>query len=215
MTAPYPFDERREVLPFVPPSARTVLDVGCGPGGFGLALRDDAAAGRTLWAIEADPVLAAAAEPHYDRLLLGSFPEALDQAGDVVGYFDCVVFNDVLEHMVDPWEALRLTLPLLAPGGTVVASLPTIRNARTVADLVVRGRWTYVDLGVLDRTHLRFFTRRTIRSLFHDTGFCVEAMAGIHAIGASRGGVFRALPVLLGEFAYTGFALRARPIGTP
>ena len=215
----YPFDERREVLPFVPVSARVVLDVGCGRGGFGFALRREGPA-RTLWAVEPDPDLAAEAAHHYDGMLTGTYPEALDSDGsgrpagpDGPGVrFDCIVFNDVLEHLVDPWAVLRDTVRHLAPGGTVVASIPNVRNARTVARLVVRGDWTYVDMGVLDRTHLRFFTRRTVRALFEDSGYEVEALAGINVLGRSRSRAARALPALVGEFAYMGFAIRAHPI---
>jgi 2-polyprenyl-3-methyl-5-hydroxy-6-metoxy-1,4-benzoquinol methylase len=205
----YPFSERPEILPFVPASARAVLDVGCGPGGFGAALRREDPS-RLIWAVEEDGQAAAAAEPHYDRVVVGTFPMALCGEG---ARFDCVVFNDVLEHMVDPWATLRSTVPMLAPGGVVVASIPNVRNVRVVIDLVVRGDWTYTDLGILDRTHLRFFTSRTIRSLFEDCGFVVDALRGINALGHLRFPRRNVLPLLLKEFAYTGFAIRARPRG--
>lgn len=209
MLAPprYPFSERREMIDFIPPAARSVLDVGCGPGGFGQALRQ-ADPGRELWAVEADDHTAASASRHYDRLVTGTFPEALADTGRT---FDCVVFNDMLEHTVDPWAVLRAAADHLAPGGTVVASIPNVRNIAVVADLVVRGNWTYREIGVLDRTHLRFFTARSIRALFADCGFAIEAMAGINPVGESHfpgPGFWR---VLLREFAYTGFGLRAVP----
>lgn len=202
----YPFDERREVLPYVPGAAARVLDVGCGRGGFGLALRR-ANPNRTIWAIEEHPDFAAAAAPYYDRMLLGSFPDALTASGGA--RFDCIVFNDVLEHLVDPWAALDAAAAHLSPGGAVVASIPNVRNVRTVVDLVVRGDWTYVDMGVLDRTHLRFFTRKTIRNLFESAGMRVEDMGGINSIGR-RFPVGRHLPKVIGDFAYSGFAVRAR-----
>jgi 2-polyprenyl-3-methyl-5-hydroxy-6-metoxy-1,4-benzoquinol methylase len=203
----YPFDERREVLPFVPPSARRILDVGCGRGGFGYTLRE-ADPSRTIWGVEADLDFVLEASPHYDEILQGTFPDVLSSCSL---RFDCIVFNDVLEHMVDPWEALRAARAQLAPGGTVVASIPNVRNLRTLFDLVVRGQWTYVDMGVLDRTHLRFFTKRSILAFFRDSGFVVEALGGIHALGRSHSPLVRAVPRLTGELAYTGFALRARP----
>ena len=205
--ATYPFSGREEMLPFVPAGARTVLDVGCGPGGFGAALRR-ADPTRTLWAVEAAPAAAAEARPHYDRVIAGTYPDALAATGQ---RFDCVVFNDVLEHLVDPWATLRATLPHLAPGGTVVASIPNVRNIRVVVDLVLRGRWTYTELGVLDRTHLRFFTARTIRELFADSGFAVERLEGINVTGSGRFRFGRALRFALGEFAYTGFGVEAGP----
>jgi 2-polyprenyl-3-methyl-5-hydroxy-6-metoxy-1,4-benzoquinol methylase len=203
----YPFSERREMLAFVPPAARSVLDVGCGPGGFGQSLRQHDPS-RELWAVEVDEEVAAGAARFYDRLVVGAFPDALAGAGRA---FDCVVFNDVLEHNVDPWAVLRSTAALLAPGGVVVASIPNVRNISVVLDLVVRGNWTYRDIGILDRTHLRFFTSRSIRALFADSGFTVEHMSGINPVGGSHFPGPRFWPFVLREFAYTGFGVRAVP----
>ena len=207
-TPAYPFSERREMLAFVPAAAKRILDVGCGPGGFGAALRQEGRH-REVWAVDADPEVAAKASTHYDRMLVGSFPLAL--AG-VAERFDCIVFNDVLEHMVDPWSALRAARSLLARDGVVVASIPNVRNLRVVLDLVVRGRWTYVDIGILDRTHVRFFTASSIRSFFADCGFTVDRLRGINAVGQSSR-LFGRLPrLVLGEFAFTGFAVEASPV---
>lgn len=203
----YPFSERREMLAFVPPAARSVLDVGCGPGGFGQALRQDDPT-REVWGIEVDEEVAAGAARFYDRMVVGAFPDALAGAGKT---FDCVVFNDVLEHTVDPWAILRATVALLAPGGVVVASIPNVRNVSVVLDLVLRGNWTYRDIGILDRTHLRFFTSRSIRALFADSGFAVEALRGINPVGESHVPGPRFWSLVLREFAYTGFAVRAVP----
>ena len=182
------------MLPFVPSTARCILDVGCGRGGFGYALRESDPT-RTIWAVESETDFAATASAHYDEMVVGVFPEALS-TDPSPPRFDCIVFNDVLEHQVDPWETLRTTKQLLTADGTVVASIPNVRNLRTVFDLAVRGDWTYVEMGVLDRTHLRFFTRRTTVALFEDSGYEVEALAGINALGRSRLPIARALPVV-------------------
>jgi SAM-dependent methyltransferase len=157
--------------------------------------------------VEARPEFVAEASPHYDEIVTGTFPKAL--SGCPVR-FDCIVFNDVLEHMADPWAALHTARGLLTPEGTVVASIPNVRNLETVFQLVVRGQWTYAASGVLDRTHLRFFTKRSIRVLFEESGFGIEAIGGIHPLGRSHSRLVRTLPRLTGEFAYTGFAVRAR-----
>jgi SAM-dependent methyltransferase len=156
--------------------------------------------------VEQSAVFAREAAAHYDELIVGAFPDALAGRGM---RFACIVFNDVLEHMVDPWSALRRARDHLRPDGVVVASIPNVRNARTVFDLVVRGRWTYVDMGVLDRTHLRFFTKNSVDSLFRDSGYSVDRLYGINALGRSRPPLGSILPKLLGEFAYTGLAIRA------
>ena len=123
--------------------------------------------------IEADAEAAAVATTRLDRVVAGRFP---DDIGPEDGPFDCVVFNDVLEHLVDPWEALRRTKALLTGSGTVVAVIPNIRHVRAVLPLLVRGRWDYADTGLLDRTHLRFFTKASMIELFETTGYTVEAI---------------------------------------
>jgi len=100
------------------------------------------------------------------------------------GSFDCVLFNDVLEHMVAPEVALRYARQLLAPGGVVVASIPNIRSFPTIWRLVFHASWEYQDAGVLDRTHLRFFTKSSIVDMFEREGFALEEISGINAFVA-------------------------------
>jgi 2-polyprenyl-3-methyl-5-hydroxy-6-metoxy-1,4-benzoquinol methylase len=183
-----------------------VLDVGCGLGGFGYALRRVDPT-RTIWGIETDPGAAERAAPHYDKVLVGPFPDVL--AGHDAA-FDCLVFNDVLEHLVDPWTALGAGVRRLSPGGTVLASIPNVRFVGTVLGLVLRGDWSYADTGVLDRTHLRFFTRKTAVSLFRGCGLDVDLVRGIHWIGHSRSRLSRVFPLILGDFACTDLLLRGR-----
>lgn len=202
----YPVEPRLEMLAFVPDPCHAVLEVGCGRGGFGQTLRRS---GRvtTLWAVEPNEAFSREAKEHYDQLVVGAFPEAL--AGEGMR-FDCIVFNDVLEHMVDPWQTLRTAHHHLQDGGVVVASIPNVRNARTLFDLCVRGDWAYEDMGVLDRTHLRFFTKKSIGALFNDCGFDIELVRGVNPLARSHFPLGRVLPIVLGDLAYTGFGVRAR-----
>jgi hypothetical protein len=91
------------------------------------------------------------------------------------------MFNDVLEHMVAPEQALRYARSLLVPGGVVVASIPNIGNYGTVWQLLYHGRWDYEDAGVLDRTHLRFFTKSSIRKMFESERYSTKSIHGINA----------------------------------
>lgn len=170
--------EREEMLPFVPVKGR-ILDVGCNKGGFGAHLK---ARGAEVWGVEPDMDCAAIAATRLDRVIHGRYPEDIP-AGTT---FDCVVFNDVLEHMVDPIEVLLATHRLLASSGVIVASIPNVRNLRVVGRLLLRGRWDYADVGILDRTHLRFFTRGTMRELFENTGYRVEQLSPINLERVTR-----------------------------
>lgn len=166
---------RSEMLSYVPTSCARVLDVGCSNGSFGALLRR--VRGATVWGIEPFESAAAEAAGQLDRVIHAPFDES---APLPLGGFDCVIFNDVLEHLLDPLGALELARRLLTPGGVVVASIPNIRHFPTVWHLVVHGKWEYRDCGTLDKTHFRFFTRSSIASLFADAGFGVEQLEGIH-----------------------------------
>jgi 2-polyprenyl-3-methyl-5-hydroxy-6-metoxy-1,4-benzoquinol methylase len=203
----YPFHERPEVVKLVPAGER-LLDVGCGRGGFGYAVRAAGLSIRELWGIEPSPEAAAEAHHHFDRVITGTYPDGLSADS---GLFDIVVFNDVLEHMVDPWSVLEHTYTsVLAEDGVVIASLPNIRYWPVLWDLMVRGRWTYTDTGTLDRTHLRFFTRSAMLELFEKTGFDVESVTAGYAIG--NGGLrdrrYRLLPAELRTLQYLVVARR-------
>ncbi len=166
---------RREMLPFIPRATSSILDVGCSHGRFGSVLKE-ANPEWHLSGIEPDPEAATDAALHYDKVITGFYPEDLGRSEA----FDCIIFNDVLEHVSDPWTMLRKTAGHLTPGGRLVASIPNVRYVIVVRDLALRGRFDYADWGVLDRTHLRFFTRRSIEDLFASTGFVIETLAPIN-----------------------------------
>jgi 2-polyprenyl-3-methyl-5-hydroxy-6-metoxy-1,4-benzoquinol methylase len=88
--------------------------------------------------------------------------------------FDLIFCLDILEHLVDPWQLVHSLHKLLAPGGVIVTSLPNVSYFRVVVPLLVRGRWTLEDSGVLDRTHLRFFVKNTAAELLTCSGLQLE-----------------------------------------
>lgn len=173
MEPQYYSSERADMLPFVP-SVGSFLDLGCGEGRFGASLkqRDPSA---VVWGVEPSAVPRERAIGRLDRVIGGTFPECLPELDRT---FDCVVCNDVLEHMYDPWSACEVIADLLSPGGTLVVSIPNIRNFATLLQLTMKGRWDYVDAGVLDRTHLRFFTPSTMREMAEAHGFRVDNLTG-------------------------------------
>lgn len=204
----YYTNARSEMLPFVPVEAGTVLDIGCGAGGFAgqLKARDGSV---EVWGIEMDAAAAARAGEVLDRVLVGDALEVV--AGLPAGRFDGVVMNDVLEHLPDPAALLRALRPALKPGAVLVASIPNVRYFFNVVDLAVRGRWDYTDEGILDRTHLRFFTRSSMVRLFAEAGYAVDTVTGINRTGSAK---FKLVNLLtLGRWSdmgYLQFACRAR-----
>lgn len=145
---------------------RRVLDVGCAAGDLGRALRSR---GCRVAGVERDPDAAEAARGVLDEVLTGDVDEL-----DLVGHFgkesfDAVVLGDVLEHLPDPVAALRRLRPLLAREGSVVASIPNVAHG-AVRLALLKGRFDYRPLGLLDATHLRFFTRGSVYETFREAG---------------------------------------------
>lgn len=160
-------DSHRLVLDRVPPGA-AVLDVGCATGYLAAEL---SARGCRVVGVERDPDAAAAARAHCDEVVVGDLEDPTVRER-LPGERDVVVAADVLEHLRDPWDALRFLAGLLAPGGRIVASVPNVGVWHARRD-VARGRFPYAEHGVFDRTHLRFFTRAGARELASAAGLRV------------------------------------------
>jgi 2-polyprenyl-3-methyl-5-hydroxy-6-metoxy-1,4-benzoquinol methylase len=166
---------RPEMLEFVPPAARRVVEFGCGAGAFSelIKRRGDA----YVVGVEMMAGPAALASDRLDKVFQRDIEQGLEfLAGE---RFDCAVFLDVLEHLRSPWEVLTELQSYLVPGGTVVASIPNLRHYEVMKSLVLKKRFEYQDEGVMDRTHLRFFTRDDVLELFAATGFTVSRISGL------------------------------------
>lgn len=176
--AQYFSNKRLEMLEFVPSGIGTLLEVGCSEGFFSQAVKKDR--NIEVWGIEINGEAAAKAAEKIDRVLVGNLEhEELDLPLD---YFDCIVFNDVLEHFLYPWIVLRDIKKCLRVGGCVVASIPNVRYYETLKDLVIRRNWSYTDYGILDKTHFRFFTINSIQNMFRDCGYNVSRFEGLKGV---------------------------------
>lgn len=145
---------------------KRVLDVGCATGYLAEALVER---GCTVSGVESDAASAEEARPHLERLVIGDI-ETIDLAGAFGDdRFDVIVFGDVLEHLREPLAVLRRARALLADRGSVVASIPNVAHG-SVRLALMAGRFDYQVLGLLDSTHLRFFTRSSIEDMFREAG---------------------------------------------
>jgi len=159
---------RPEILIHVPLSARRVLDLGCATGTTGAALKQRQPAHVT--GIELESAYADEARARLDEVITGDVETAEPE-----GTFDTLIAADVLEHLKDPWSALRRYARLLEPDGTAVVSLPNVGHWSTYANLA-RGTWPRKPEGIFDATHLRWFTLRDARELLLGAGLTPTAV---------------------------------------
>jgi 2-polyprenyl-3-methyl-5-hydroxy-6-metoxy-1,4-benzoquinol methylase len=170
--------ERPEVLALIGRPIAMALDIGCGAGHFSAAVKRQT--GATVWGIEPTAAAAQEARTRVDELLEGTYEEVESRLPGQA--FDAIFFNDVLEHMADPWTVLRRALALLKDDGRVYASIPNVLFADSLLQILRTRDWRYTDAGILDSTHLRFFTRTSILRLFAETGYHVERMVALNAL---------------------------------
>ena len=163
------------LLGMIPAPPGLVLDVGCFCGAVGAWLKRKYPDVRVV-GIEPLGKAADEARSNLDAVLQGRLEDVnLSDAGVRPGTVDVIVLADVLEHMFDPWNALLKLRPLLNSSGIVLASIPNIRNL-TVLEQLAGGDFPYSDSGLLDITHIRFFTWQGVQRLFGETGYRIEAV---------------------------------------
>jgi 2-polyprenyl-3-methyl-5-hydroxy-6-metoxy-1,4-benzoquinol methylase len=148
--------DRPDVQAHVPADARSVLELGCAAGALGAALK--ARQGATVVGVELDALYAAEAALRLDRVVVADAESFLGGAAPPEAPFDVLICADVLEHLADPWAALRGAAAMLSPGATAVVSLPNVLFWAALLRVVRTRRWPREDEGVFDRTHLRWFT---------------------------------------------------------
>jgi len=156
---------RREILELVPASATKILDLGCGTGELGKALK--ARQKCYVTGVELNKEASEIAAKHLDKIWTDNLnrfdPSFLNQK------YNCLIFADILEHLISPWQVLKKFAQVLTDDGVVIASIPNIAHPWIISQLQ-KGLFRYELAGLLDVTHLRFFTKTTIFQLFYKAG---------------------------------------------
>ncbi|MFN3594968.1 MAG: class I SAM-dependent methyltransferase [Thiobacillaceae bacterium] len=163
----YREQRREDMLDFLPPTPRSVLDVGGGTGGFLAAVKARHPDCRT-GLVETSATACKTAWERVDRVWQGEFTTV-----DIDERFDCIAFLDVIEHVVDPAAMLDKAKGLLTQEGAIIASIPNVGHWTVIADLL-EGRWDYAPAGIHCITHLRYFTRHGIAQLFAEAGLVID-----------------------------------------
>ena len=199
--------ERTEMLDFIESkNIKKILDVGCSTGGFVKKLK--AKYQCEAWGIEPFFDAYKVAEEVLDVTVNGTVEDSLKIIAKEK--FDHIFFIDVLEHLENPWDILKTIKSNLAVNGRIVASIPNIRYYPVILGLLRYSDFRYVQSGVLDKTHLRYFTRKSMIRMFEESGFRVIEMRPINKSN------YRVLNILnflllrkLWDMSYPQFALVA------
>jgi SAM-dependent methyltransferase len=160
---------RTDIAPLLPDRMNRVLEIGCGAGATMKWLRTQLTVQYAV-GIEVVPEMARRAASVFD-VVLSDNVETMELPS---GTFDVIIALDVLEHLVDPWSAVKRLHRILNPGGVIIASIPNIGHYSVSIPLVLRGTWNYAGEGLLDQTHLRFFTRKTAVELLTCSGLAQD-----------------------------------------
>lgn len=169
---------RPEVLKFLPKNFKTFLDVGCGAGGNINLLKSHTEQSLEAWGVEYVEEEAKKAASYADRVLVGSIEDNLKNLPD--NYFEVITCLDVLEHLVYPEEVLKSLKGKLKEGGVLISSIPNVRHFTNIYNLLIKRDWRYEEAGILDYTHLRFFTSKSIIRMFNSAGFEIIKHEGIN-----------------------------------
>ena len=210
--------KRPEMLEFIPTQRNRVLEIGCAEGEF----LHSVPGVRERWGIEPSPA-ARVARTRLDHVFEATFDGA--EADLPIGYFDVVICNDVIEHMPDHESFFSRISQHIAPDGVLVGSIPNVRFYRNLFEMVLEKDWNYIEYGILDRTHTRFFTEKSLKKCLTRHEYRIERLDGLDNAGVPRSGrqrtyylASRALIALsLGYFKdiqYLQFGFRVAPSKT-
>lgn len=187
----YYSNQRYEMLEFIPEDAARILEIGCGTGEFAQLAKKQT--GCTVWGVEANPDAASIAASKLDKVISGTFHDSLSELRG--NKFDAIVFNDVLEHFDYPDKVLIEVAEFLNPEtGYIIASIPNVLYVGNLKELLIKKDWIYKpEGGILDYTHLRFFTKKSIVRMFENCGYSIKAIKGLNGAKGLRFFLFNML----------------------
>jgi 2-polyprenyl-3-methyl-5-hydroxy-6-metoxy-1,4-benzoquinol methylase len=203
----YFLNQRLDVAALVPTTVRSILDVGCGAGRLGQYLKETLP-GCRITGIEREAAMADVARSVLDEVLVADL-ETLGQPFPSET-FDCIIFADILEHLVHPEDLLHRFRPMLHHGGCIVCSIPNVRHYSAILRLLMRG-WMYEEYGVFDKTHLRFFSLRGMQEMIQEAGYTIDLVRP--RVVASRKARVLTAPIRrhVEEFLAFQYLIRAMP----
>lgn len=200
---------RREMIRYIPKNVKRTLEFGCGCGFFSEMVKEELNA--ECWGVEINDGAGQVASEKLYKVIRNDAIASLTMLPD--NHFDCIILNDVLEHLPDPFSLLENMKTKLRGNGVAVLSVPNVRFWNNLRAFACRGEWDYREAGILDSTHLRFFTYKSLLRMFRKLGYEVLSIEGLNPTHNTK---FRALNFLLlnklWDAKYHHFACVIKPV---
>ncbi len=175
--AEYGDNPRTELIDLIKVVPEQIFEIGCGSGATGMAIKNKFPDVKYL-GMDSNKEAVEIAQTRLDKVIVADIERvSLDTFGLEKEYFDLIICADVLEHLYDPWKMLNGLREYLVPGGMILASIPNVQYINQIINLL-NGNWTYEDFGLLDATHIRFFTLNEIVKMFNGTGYNIMNCSG-------------------------------------
>ncbi len=169
-------NNRQEMLDFLPDSYTKVLEIGCGRGRF----KDNLENSCEYWGVEQNEGVGKKAKDKLYKVIIGDFMEINEQLPNE--YFDLIICNDIVEHIDDYNLFLKILKKKMNVDAHIIGSIPNVRFYSNLIRLFIFKDWKYVDDGILDRTHLRFFTKKSLIRTFKNNNFSIKKFYGINGV---------------------------------
>ena len=171
---------RTDMLYFVPEEYSRILEIGCHVGSF----RQFFSKPCEYWGVEPFKEAAAIAQTKLDKVLVNFYDKVADRIPD--NYFNLIIANDVIEHMENPWEFLQSIKKKMTANASIILSVPNVRFFGNLKEVLIDKDWEYKNEGILDKTHLRFFTQKSLVRMLKGNGFEIEKMEKMNPLSVRK-----------------------------
>ncbi len=197
---------RPEMMDFIPSGCKKTIEFGCSNGNFSKDIKKHF--NTESWGVDINPEASKKAAQVLDKVITGDANIALEQLPE--NYFDLVICNDFLEHIIDPTSFLKNIKPYVTDSAILVCSLPNVRYWKNLKELIFDKDWRYRELGILDSTHLRFFTKKSMLRMIHESGLKIKLIKGINPTKSFRFFIPNILTLgIHNDMKYLQFAIQA------
>ena len=200
--------ERPEMLKYLPNRIAKSIEFGCADGLFSKIVKEEFNA--ECWGVVMNQASVLNSEKVLDKVIFGDAMDVIDSL--LADYFDCLICNDFLEHLGYPDLFLDKIRKCMKKDAYLIASFPNVRSASNVFEFLFKKDWKYKETGILDNTHFRFFTMKSLKRFLEENDFEIESFQGIRPL-SSKGFLFLLLDILtLGynhDMKYSGIGIRA------